>query len=323
MGTSKRGFTLVELLVVIAIIGILAAILIPAVQAARAAAAKAQCASRMQQITKAAIMYEGDKGNYPGYQMTLSKGRNVTWVVAIMPQMGRLDIYENWDTDPATVTPVAVEYDELICPSSDHHEKGPGGLSFVANTGLLFQTNDPWPTTSNPAQDVQRAANGVFFDRVNLTGLKGRVRATDLKDGLSTTLLFSENLFGDLSDGYWNLNLNASPLPPANFARLQTGFVWLYASERGGTGGHPNPVQGVLPEMKINGDKHFATLGITTARPASDHWNGVNMGFADGHTMFIAEGIDYYVYQQLMTGDGSKSDMPNPDYLLRDEDYAP
>ena len=61
------GFTLVELLVVIAIIGMLVALLIPAVGAARARARQTTCASNMRQVGQAIVNYETSKQRYPGY----------------------------------------------------------------------------------------------------------------------------------------------------------------------------------------------------------------------------------------------------------------
>ncbi len=57
------------------------------------------------------------------------------------------------------------------------------------------------------------------------------------------------------------------------------------------------------------------------ARPSSFHQGGVNAGFASGKTVFLAETIDYLVYQQLMTPDAAQSEMPNKGYVLTGKDF--
>jgi prepilin-type processing-associated H-X9-DG protein len=58
------------------------------------------------------------------------------------------------------------------------------------------------------------------------------------------------------------------------------------------------------------------------ARPSSNHKGGVTVGFADGHTAFISDGIDYIAYQSLLTPDNAKSSMPNPGYQLSTSDLG-
>ncbi|MBA3482600.1 MAG: DUF1559 domain-containing protein [Pirellulales bacterium] len=91
MPRSRRrfGFTLVELLVVIAIIGVLVALLLPAVQAAREAARRAQCANHLKQIGLACLNYESAKGELPAGSTAQDHGINSsyfgTWAVSILP----------------------------------------------------------------------------------------------------------------------------------------------------------------------------------------------------------------------------------------------
>src|SRR4029079_16471662 len=77
--SQKRGFTLVELLVVIAIIGILVALLLPAIQAAREAARRSQCVTKVRQLGLAVLNYESARkvlpyANTPNYQLALKTG---------------------------------------------------------------------------------------------------------------------------------------------------------------------------------------------------------------------------------------------------------
>ncbi|MCA9163520.1 MAG: DUF1559 domain-containing protein [Planctomycetales bacterium] len=340
MARNKRiGFTLVELLVVIAIIGVLAAILLPAVQAAREASRRSQCSQNIKQLCTAAVGYEGSKGYFPGYRQTIARNsRDVTWVVAILPQYGRQDVYENWDAPDATMPYNAIpklQIAEFICPSSNHRENlnatNQGSLSYVANTGYWWNGTYPAASTS-----IKWRANGVFNDLTATPAKTFQVRMTDLKDGASTTVLISENV--NLYDvqgsssicGFWDLYLGAGgPSPISQYARMNTGMVWHYNSDI--PANTPHPAAPAAPtQIRINGDRHFATAPWTasganaaTARPSSDHSGGVNVGFADSGVRFVSNETDYHVYQQLMTPDGSKSDMPAHRYVLKDQDYAP
>jgi prepilin-type N-terminal cleavage/methylation domain-containing protein/prepilin-type processing-associated H-X9-DG protein len=118
------GFTLVELLVVIAIIGVLVALLLPAIQAARESARRSQCSNHLKQIGLAFQNYESSRGTVP--PAYLSGIGHATWLVLIMPYLEESALYDNansekiyWGVDPAVVqSQVSIYY----CPS----RRGPG-----------------------------------------------------------------------------------------------------------------------------------------------------------------------------------------------------
>lgn len=103
---KKTGFTLVELLVVITIIGILIALLLPAVQAAREAARRLQCQNNLKQLGLALLSYEQAKGYFPP-SGTWSAGVNIgavnqdrfgpSWVILILPHLGYQGVYDKFD----------------------------------------------------------------------------------------------------------------------------------------------------------------------------------------------------------------------------------
>src|SRR5262245_37434001 len=93
--TLRRGFTLVELLVVIAIIGILVALLLPAVQAARESARRVQCANNVKQVSLALFNYSTQQRTFP---FAVSWDRNTgTWAAFILPFMERQAHFDLFD----------------------------------------------------------------------------------------------------------------------------------------------------------------------------------------------------------------------------------
>ncbi|BBO35603.1 hypothetical protein PLANPX_5215 [Lacipirellula parvula] len=99
---SHSGFTLVELLVVIAIIGVLIALLLPAVQAAREAARRSQCANNIRQLAIAAQDYHGAKNEFP-LGMEMMPGLNTTratMFVRLLPYVEQNALYQKWDFNP-------------------------------------------------------------------------------------------------------------------------------------------------------------------------------------------------------------------------------
>src|SRR5262245_7122754 len=99
---SRRGFTLIELLVVIAIIGVLIALLLPAVQAAREAARRAQCTNNLKQMGLALANYETGNGSFPpgaigygsGSNIDCNHPRNHTMFALILPYMEMKPLYD-------------------------------------------------------------------------------------------------------------------------------------------------------------------------------------------------------------------------------------
>ncbi|MCC7475355.1 MAG: DUF1559 domain-containing protein, partial [Pirellulales bacterium] len=99
---GRRGFTLVELLVVIAIIGILVALLLPAIQAAREAARRSECINNLHQISLAALNYENARKTLPpgsGYRRTSPDDFRGTWAVPLFSYMEEQNAESQYDYD--------------------------------------------------------------------------------------------------------------------------------------------------------------------------------------------------------------------------------
>ncbi|MBN1909218.1 MAG: DUF1559 domain-containing protein, partial [Pirellulales bacterium] len=241
---NRLGFTLVEMLVVVVIIGLLAAMITPAVVAARARARQAQCAHNQGQVAQGILSYEGSKKHFPGYAnrtggvsrmagtTSITVAAEASWVVAILQDLNRADLWDQWRAGnvPGTANDVTqIGIDMLVCPADSPPE--PGALSFVANCGQADAAGNPslnippdWP------------ANGLFHRRYFPSGGKGgalnkpivvNVSLGDIKDGTQHTLLLSENVqarqWGDASEIY-------------------AGMLWCPHSSHHGHAGHESGI---------------------------------------------------------------------------------
>jgi prepilin-type N-terminal cleavage/methylation domain-containing protein/prepilin-type processing-associated H-X9-DG protein len=230
---ERKAFTLVELLVVIAIIGILIALLLPAIQAAREASRRSQCANHLKQIGLAVQNFESSRGKVP--PAYLSGTGHATWLVLILPYLEESVLYENsnakkiyWGVPPAFVqSQVSVYY----CPSrrapglsvSGDDSSGcsahvPGALADYALNGGDHQAWIYWyyGTDRNGIArhtfELENAAPGYLVGSCPDTTVSrwtAQRKLKDVTDGLSQTFLvgekymhpeyFGQRLYGDNS----------------------------------------------------------------------------------------------------------------------------
>lgn len=356
--TRRRGFTLVELLVVITIIGMLVALLLPAVQQAREAARNISCKNNVRQLVVAAQNFESQRKRFPGYANPLPVGTNfrkVGWVTEMLVEIEQAALYEEWK-DPLVNTPEAPFIALLHCPSQGSPDRSSPLCSFVYNTGIIpgdFTSNygdfeNPTPLDDIDFSDAvsramwiqtQDAKNTIGTDRwmakyAPLYGVANRsldwdVNMNDMYDGATNTLIFSESL--QAHD--WNA-VTSRTIDQWYETRFINGFCWLYTTPHSGfqIKGLPDgtrralPITHVedMPEIKINGVIDiFLAPTPADARPTAYHPGGVNGGFAGGQVVFISEQTDYHVYQSLMTPNNRRSMQPTPTYNLKPKDFEP
>jgi prepilin-type N-terminal cleavage/methylation domain-containing protein len=306
---ARLGFTLVELLVVIAIIGVLVALLLPAVQSAREAARRAQCSNNLKQVGLAMTQYADTyKGAFPVGEYNWGWG---TWLVGLMPYIEQKALYDQYkgfggitvaDTNvvySATVNlPVTkTQLQAYTCPS-DSTTASPSSRSgityhnYVANHGsTTLQRQATFGTMLNGQPNKFKGAPFIYVG--SATSNPQVVRFADVFDGLSNTLAFSETVQGHAND--------------------LRGFAWWNGGAHFETHLPPNSSQpDILENISycINNDTYNPPCdGPTSANPEniaarSRHPSGVMAALCDGSVRFIPNTINLDIWRAISTAAG-------------------
>jgi prepilin-type N-terminal cleavage/methylation domain-containing protein/prepilin-type processing-associated H-X9-DG protein len=285
-GRKRSGFTLVELLVVIAIIGILIALLLPAVQAAREAARRMQCTNHQKQIALALRVYHDAHNTFPWGQLVYGNpagGWGWSWTAHILPQMdlssaaAALDLKQPMNA-PGNINLVRIRQSVFLCPTDTtapangiaSAQPGPFSIAnpgvaptnYVGNGGAFDAPDDPFiPVTA--AHFSKR--NGVLMRAAG-------VRIQDIRDGLSNTALLGEAIYYNFTGG-WDPR--------------------LYGSARG----NEQRFAAVLALIKMGGGKMNPPLNaadvVRREAFASFHPGGGNFALCDGSVRFVSEEIHH------------------------------
>jgi prepilin-type N-terminal cleavage/methylation domain-containing protein len=317
-GSRGNGFTLVELLVVIAIIGILVALLLPAVQSAREAARRAKCVNNLKNIAIGLQNYAGARGKLPGgayYDPSgiFSPPLRHTWAAEIFPYIEEDGLFAAFNTKfpiyssvnkTAAETPVNL----YICPSDPLAttplltNRAWGGIAGPTAGPGLWYVACSGPTApdgcyvgpdliASPTNFNCQGCNwgtalgghcavykGPFF-----AGMFGRdprgVKFKEASDGLSNTFLVGETLPG--SSVYNCLHCHNNPVLPTH---------WPFNSK-----------------VEDKGVAGFDGPGRPAQAFKSMHPGGAHMAMTDASVQFISESIDYRLWNALGTRAGDET----------------
>lgn len=323
----RSGFTLVELLVVIAIIGVLVALLLPAVQAAREAARRSQCTNNLKQIGLGVHNYESAhkeipynrySGNY-GVPDSFWGGAQVngpgapcrawSWLASILPYMEQGSLYQLGGI-PNTPLGVSAALGEVIpalqCPSDElpnvnpltrvntWYIKGARQVGLTNYDGVMgSQSNVPPyanPNINGEPNEPWLNGNGVMaiFAWQNPLGFR------NIEDGTSQTLMAGEQAF-EMSRASCGEDGKCYGL----------GYSWAHSVEASATAAIP-PNEAVPGRPSL--DPTVETFPYRTQFGFNSmHPGGLHFVYVDGSVQFIEESIDLGVYRAMATIKGGET----------------
>ena len=324
---APRAFTLVELLVVIAIIGVLVALLLPAVQAARESARRMQCQNNLKNLTLAALNFESSQGYFaPAAQNRtgnlpdsskpppLARHNGITLLLPHFEQGNRfqsIHLDYDWNNSNPTANVSHCKQDLggiLICPSTPVEQAGRHATDYITAVRVVSGGNGKsiGPLIAaglvdgkNGLPDGDRAWDGMLQDDfLNLKNPNNsdrrRTQASEVQDGLSHTWMYYEAAGKPFLFGVYKKSSDPEP-------RLYTGEYEPSSNSR---------FRWASPSTWMAINDFCGTSQIINCnnvnKPYGFHPGGINISSADGHVAFYSEAIDPNVFVSQVTMAGGE-----------------
>jgi prepilin-type N-terminal cleavage/methylation domain-containing protein len=312
-----RGFTLVELLVVIAIIGVLVALLLPAIQAAREAARRAQCLNHLRQLGIAAHNYHDTILNFPAGHQLPTNASTLCFLLPFLEQGNKAATFDwtaDFNTSATNAAPRAQDIAIFLCPSDASPRRyttnGPAGRNnYMANVG----------DRANQAEvdnGTRLASTGIFFRN-------SKLRMAEITDGTSNTAMFSECVRGPVTTtpnaterifvpqegGAWSGNAADDQTPPAACAtNTSTSFHYRGCQYYRGGPFFTNYYNHTLtPNVKRRDCIRSTGLDSGHFAARSRHPSTVNLLLCDASTRNVSDSVDRLVWLAAGSRGGGES----------------
>jgi prepilin-type N-terminal cleavage/methylation domain-containing protein len=324
---NSRGFTLVELLVVIAIVGVLVALLLPAIQAARESARRSQCSNNLHQIGVGMINFHDSKKHFPPGQWKpagVQERGALAWSAWFLPYIEEQSLYDlmdfkrdmrqppNWKAD--LTGPVNTIISTYICPSTARHQSHRDDqhrLIDFNNNGIYDSSGEgmaciDYMGISGPHFDLINPVTGMAYgdNRGILLNLASgplcwgstpdcyskTIPIKKITDGTSHTIVVGECSGRGVED-------NNGDLPGADTGKLDG--AWASYNNLGriqlNVESHGHSAINPPPEVNWREEEFF-----------SDHPGGALVLMCDGSVHFLREETHYRVYYALCSRDGEE-----------------
>jgi len=286
------GFTLVELLVVIAIIGVLLALLLPAVQAARETARRSQCTNNLKQLGVAIQNYESQHGSFPpGARKHEMEGRvGLSWRALVLPFLELNAIYAEINPLPdggaESMAHESTIIEVYLCPSADRPDDDPNTRKDAHYTAVSGANNNSEILDLEDSICGDIDINGLFFP-------ESHTRIGQITDGTSNTLAIGERLY------VWRDWLSGSTWKGDPPTRICTG-----ASKNVHYPLNADPTEFGYYKFDFAVPLAQRKLLLNELQFNAEHSGGVQFCYADGSVHFLPDTIDFTVLQAMATKDG-------------------